>query len=153
MRIFTQEIIVEAQDIDIQKRVSNLCYVQWMQDLAIQHSTSVGWSMERYEAVGQSWVVRQHTISYKRPAFLGEVITAATWVSAFAPRQSLRRYLFWRGADKTLLAEAETLVGQGADAVILGCTEIPLALKAAGRSDCPTSCAQRLKQLKTTARF
>ena len=91
MRIFTQEIIVEAQDIDIQKRVSNLCYVQWMQDLAIQHSTSVGWSMERYEAVGQSWVVRQHT-----------------WVSAFAPRQSLRRYLFWRGADKTLLAEAET---------------------------------------------
>lgn len=42
------------------------------------------------------------------PAFLGEVITAATWVSAFAPRQSLRRYLFWRGADKTLLAEAET---------------------------------------------
>ena len=42
MRIFTQEIIVEAQDIDIQKRVSNLCYVQWMQDLAIQHSTSVG---------------------------------------------------------------------------------------------------------------
>ena len=67
-----------------------------------------GLSMERYEAVGQSWVVRQHTISYKRPAFLGEVITAATWVSAFAPRQSLRRYLFWRGADKTLLAEAET---------------------------------------------
>lgn len=108
MRIFTQKIIVEAQDIDIQKRVSNLCYVQWMQDLAIQHSTSVGWSMERYEAVGQSWVVRQHTITYKRPAFLGEVITAATWVSAFAPRQSLRRYLFWRGADKTLLAEAET---------------------------------------------
>ena len=107
MRIFTQEIIVEAQDIDIQKRVSNLCYVQWMQDLAIQHSTSVGWSMERYEAVGQSWVVRQHTISYKRPAFLGEVITAATWVSAFAPRQSLRRYLFWRGAQNSFRADGK----------------------------------------------
>ena len=108
MRIFTQEIIVEAQDIDIQKRVSNLCYVQVRQDWAIQHSTSVGWIRERYEAVGQSWVVRQHTISYKRLAFLGEVITAATWVFAFAPRQSLPRYLFWRGADNTLLAEAET---------------------------------------------
>ena len=104
MRIFTQKITVGAQDIDIQNRVSNLCYVNWMQDLAIQHSTAVGWGMERYEAVGQSWVVRQHTITYKRPAFLGEVITAATWV----PRQSLRRYLFWRGADQVVLAEAET---------------------------------------------
>ena len=31
-------------------------------------------------------------------------------------------------ARAALLAEAEKLVGQGADAVILGCTEIPLAL-------------------------
>lgn len=108
MRIFTQKITVGAQDIDIQNRVSNLCYVNWMQNLAIQHSTAVGWGMERYEAVGQSWVVRQHTITYKRPAFLGEVITAATWVASFAPRQSLRRYLFWRGADQVVLAEAET---------------------------------------------
>ena len=28
MRIFTQEIIVAPQHIDIQNRVSNLCYVQ-----------------------------------------------------------------------------------------------------------------------------
>lgn len=52
MRIFTQEIIVAPQHIDIQNRVSNLCYVQWMQDLAINHSTVQGWGVERYEAEG-----------------------------------------------------------------------------------------------------
>ena len=58
MRIFTQEIIVAPQHIDIQNRVSNLCYVQWMQDLAINHSTVQGWGVDRYEAEGHGWVVR-----------------------------------------------------------------------------------------------
>ena len=84
MRIFTQEIIVAPQHIDIQNRVSNLCYVQWMQDLAINHSTVQGWGVERYEAEGHGWVVRQHTITYKRPALAGDVITAATWVAELA---------------------------------------------------------------------
>ena len=99
MRIFTQEIIVAPQHIDIQNRVSNLCYVQWMQDLAINHSTVQGWGVERYEAEGHGWVVRQHTITYKRPALAGEL----------ASRQSLRRYLFWRAADRSVLAEAATV--------------------------------------------
>ena len=109
MRIFTQEIIVAPQHIDIQNRVSNLCYVQWMQDLAINHSTVQGWGVERYEAEGHGWVVRQHTITYKRPALAGDVITAATWVAELASRQSLRRYLFWRAADRSVLAEAATV--------------------------------------------
>lgn len=109
MRIFTQEIIVAPQHIDIQNRVSNLCYVQWMQDLAINHSTVQGWGVERYEAEEHGWVVRQHTITYKRPALAGDVITAATWVAELASRQSLRRYLFWRAADRSVLAEAATV--------------------------------------------
>ena len=109
MRIFTQEIIVAPQHIDIQNRVSNLCYVQWMQDLAINHSTVQGWGVDRYEAEGHGWVVRQHTITYKRPALAGDVITAATWVAELASRQSLRRYLFWRAADRSVLAEAATV--------------------------------------------
>ena len=95
--------------IDIQNRVSNLCYVQWMQDLAINHSTVQGWGVERYDAEGHGWVVRQHTITYKRPALAGDVITAATWVAELASRQSLRRYLFWRAADRSVLAEAATV--------------------------------------------
>ena len=109
MRIFTREIVVSPRHIDIQNRVSNLCYVQWMQDLAISHSIVQGWGVERYEAEGHGWVVRQHTITYKRPALAGDIITAATWVAELASRQSLRRYLFWRGTDRSVLAEAATV--------------------------------------------
>ena len=80
-RIFTREITVGARDIDVQGHVNNLRYVKWMQDIAVAHSTAQGWSMERYVAEGAGWVVRQHTITYRRPAFLGEVVTACTWIS------------------------------------------------------------------------
>jgi len=107
-RIFTSGITIVESDIDVQGHVNNTRYVAWMQDVAVAHSTAQGWSMERYVAEGAGWVVRQHTITYKRPCFLGETITACTWIAGFAPRQSPRKYLFWRAADRAVLAEAET---------------------------------------------
>ena len=108
INIYTQQIAIGQDDIDMQRRVSNLRFVAWMQDVAVAHSAACGWPMERYESIGQGWVVRQHTITYKRPAFLGDVITAATWIGSYASRRSTRRYIFWNTAEKTLLAEAET---------------------------------------------
>ena len=108
INIYTQQIMVGQDDIDMQHRVSNLRYVAWMQDVAVAHSAVCGWPMERYENIGLGWVVRQHTITYKRPAFLGDVITAATWIASYASRRSLRRYAFWNAKEKALLAEAET---------------------------------------------
>ena len=108
INIYTQQITVGQDDIDMQHRVSNLRYVAWMQDVAVAHSAVCGWPMERYDSIGQGWVVRQHTITYKRPAFLGDVITAATWIASYASRRSLRRYVFWNAKEKALLAEAET---------------------------------------------
>ena len=108
INIYKQQIVIGQDDIDMQRRVSNLRFVAWMQDVAVAHSAVCGWPMERYENIGQGWVVRQHTITYKRPAFLGDVITAATWIASYASRRSVRRYVFWNTAEKTLLAEAET---------------------------------------------
>ena len=107
-RIFTSRIEVAAADMDMQQRVSNVRYVEWMQDIAVAHSAAQGWSMERYAAVGQGWVVHRHTITYKRPAVAGDVLLVATWVAEYASRQCLRRYCFLRQADGAVLAEAET---------------------------------------------
>lgn len=107
-RIFRMDITVAQSDIDIQGHVNNTRYVAWMQDVAVAHSAAQGWPMTRYVEEGAGWVVRQHTITYKRPCFLGEVVTACTWISTFAHRQSTRKYLFWRAADRVVLAEAET---------------------------------------------
>ena len=47
INIYTQQIVVGQDDIDMQRRVSNLRYVAWMQDVAVAHSAACGWPMER----------------------------------------------------------------------------------------------------------
>jgi acyl-CoA thioester hydrolase len=106
-RIFSKRFPVPPQAIDMQGHVSNLAYVGWMQDVAIEHSAAAGWSMERYLELGAGWVVRSHFIEYFRPAFADEMVSAHTWVPRFDQRSTPRRYLFLR--DGVELAGAETI--------------------------------------------
>jgi acyl-CoA thioester hydrolase len=107
-RVHSKRFPVPADAIDQQGHVSNLAYVAWMQDLAIEHSAAAGWPMERYLALGAGWVVRSHFIEYLRPAFAADVIEAHTWVPEFTRRSTPRRFLFLRQADRQPLARAET---------------------------------------------
>jgi acyl-CoA thioester hydrolase len=107
-RIHSRRFPVPADAIDQQGHVSNLAYVAWMQELAIEHSTAAGWPMERYLALGAGWVVRSHFIEYLRPAFAGDMIEAHTWVPAFSQRSTPRRFLFLRPPDRHPVARAET---------------------------------------------
>jgi acyl-CoA thioester hydrolase len=102
------EFAVPPDAIDQQGHVSNLAYVAWMQDVAIEHSAAAGWPMERYLQLGAGWVVRSHFIEYLRPVFAGERLAVHTWVPRFDQRSQPRRYLFVRGDDRRLVAEAET---------------------------------------------
>jgi acyl-CoA thioester hydrolase len=102
------EFAVPSDAIDQQGHVSNLAYVAWMQDVAIEHSAAAGWPMERYLQLGAGWVVRSHFIEYLRPVFAGERLAVHTWVPRFDQRSQPRRYLFVRGNDRRLVAEAET---------------------------------------------
>jgi len=107
--VFSQTFSVPQDAIDELGHVSNLKYLAWMQDIAIQHSAARGWPVERYLANGAVWVVRSHFITYIRPAFAGETITLRTWVAKFRQRSSSRRYLVQRTNDQRVLAEAETV--------------------------------------------
>jgi acyl-CoA thioester hydrolase len=108
-RIFSKRFAVPAEAIDVQGHVSNLAYVGWMQDVAIEHSSAVGWPMRRYLELGAGWVVRSHFIEYLRPAFADELMSAHTWVPRFDQRSTPRRYLFLRDTDRAVLARAETI--------------------------------------------
>jgi acyl-CoA thioester hydrolase len=107
-RIYSKEILVPPEAIDVNRHVSNLAYVQWMQDIAIEHSAAAGWPMARYLELGAGWVVRSHFIEYLRPAFEGERLSAHTWVPRFDQRVTPRRYLFVRESDHEIVAQAET---------------------------------------------
>ncbi len=107
--VFAQTFSVPEHAIDELGHVSNLKYLAWMQEIAIQHSTARAWSVERYLENGGVWVVRSHFIIYLRPAFAGEAITLLTWVAEFRQRSSTRCYLVRRTNDQQVLVEAETV--------------------------------------------
>lgn len=106
--IFTRRFTVPPEAIDAQRHVNNLAYLQWMQDVAIEHSAAEGWTMERYVQAGGGWVVRTHFIEYLRPAFEGESLAIHTWVSTSGGRSAVRHYVVVREPDRVLLARAET---------------------------------------------
>ena len=98
---------VSEEAIDENGHVNNVRYVQWMQDLAVEHWNAVG-GAEVNEAEGCTWVARSHHIEYLRPAYAGDTLEALTWVSGIARVRSTRRYAFRRLEDGQLLARGET---------------------------------------------
>jgi acyl-CoA thioester hydrolase len=107
-RGFTKTFSIPEDAVDELGHVSNLKYIAWMQDIAIEHSAAEGWPVERYLQSGAVWVVRSHFVTYRRPAFQGENITLQTWVAEMKQRSSLRKYLVLRTNDQSVLVEAET---------------------------------------------
>ena len=107
--VHRKRITVGVDSIDAHQHVNNQEYLRWMQELAIEHSTALGWPLERYLASGASWYVKTHFIDYLRPAELGDTLLACTWVSAMDERSSPRHTLFLRESDRQIVARAETL--------------------------------------------
>lgn len=104
--IFTKTITIPASAIDENGHVNNVTYVQWMQDIAVEHYATAG----GVTAQGQNatWVVREHKVEYLRPAFAGQEIEIRTWVEDARRVRSLRKYEFVRVSDSSLLVRGET---------------------------------------------
>ena len=104
--IFTKTITIPASAIDENGHVNNVTYVQWMQDIAVEHYATAG----GVTAQGQNatWVVREHKVEYLRPAFARQEIEIRTWVEDARRVRSLRKYEFVRVSDSSLLVRGET---------------------------------------------
>ena len=105
--VFCDEFVVPEDVIDGNGHVNNVTYVQWMQDIAIQHFTATG-GVDLMHDLGGTWVARSHRIEYRKPAFAGDGIQVSTWVVNFRRVRSLRRCEFLRLSDGVLLARGET---------------------------------------------
>lgn len=104
--VYAKTINVPNSAIDENGHVNNVTYVQWMQDIAVEHYASIG----GIEAQGPeaTWVVREHKIEYLLPAFENEEIEIKTWVENVRRVRSLRKYEFIRKVDGKTLVRGET---------------------------------------------
>jgi len=76
-KIFEQPIIITENDIDENGHVNNICYLKWVQDIAIAHWSSVANTNMKTELL---WVVSRHEIDYLKSAYLNNHLIARTWV-------------------------------------------------------------------------
>lgn len=103
---YTKTIIIPNSAIDENGHVNNVTYVQWMQDIAVEHYASIG-GIES-QGPDATWVIREHRVEYFLPAFEGEEIEVRTWVENIRRVRSLRKYEFVRRSDGRVLVKGET---------------------------------------------
>jgi len=105
-RVYSRSFTIPEEAIDENGHANNVAYVQWMQDIAVEHYESIG----GIEAQGKdaTWVVREHRIEYLLPAYANEEIEIRTWVENIRRVRSLRRYEFVRKSDGNVLVRGET---------------------------------------------
>ncbi|GAB4567074.1 MAG: thioesterase family protein [Anaerolineales bacterium] len=103
---YIKVITIPASAIDENGHVNNVVFVQWMQDIAVEHYASIG----GIEAQGpdSTWVVRKHSVEYFLQAFEGEEIEIRTWVENLRKVRSLRIYEFARKSDGKIIVKGET---------------------------------------------
>jgi acyl-CoA thioester hydrolase len=102
----SKTITVTSDFIDENGHVNNVVYVQWMQDIAVEHYASIG-GIEA-QGVEATWVIREHRIEYFLPAFESDEVEVRTWVENVRRVRSLRKYEFVRKSDGKLLVKGET---------------------------------------------
>ena len=104
--VYSKTFVVPASVIDENGHVNNVAYVQWMQDIAVEHYASIGGIQA--QGPDATWVIREHRIEYLLPAFEGEEIEIRTWVENIRKVRSLRKYEFVRKADGKTLVKGES---------------------------------------------
>ena len=105
---FRIEISVDETAVDLNGHVNNVCFVQWMQDVAVAHATSYGITKDFYDRHSSTWVARSHHVEYIKPAFAGDLIEVETWLASKRKISCLRKYRFTRVDSGDLLTKAQT---------------------------------------------
>lgn len=104
--IYSKAFAIPASAIDENGHANNVAYVQWMQEIAIEHYTSLG-GPEAQKPFG-TWLVREHKVEYFLPGLEGEEVEVRTWVENLRGVRSLRKYEFVRKKDGKTLVKGET---------------------------------------------
>jgi acyl-CoA thioester hydrolase len=105
--VYFKTFLIPQSAIDENGHVNNVIYVQWMQDIAVEHYEAIG-GVNPMQLLGATWVVREHKIEYLLPAFAGEEIEIRTWIEDVRRVRSLRKYEFVRKSDGKTLVRGET---------------------------------------------
>jgi len=87
---------VRHYECDAYGHVNYANYLRYMQEAAFDATAAAGYDLDRYEAMGRHWLVRETDIEYLRPLRYGDSVQVKTWVADFRRIRSRRAYEFRR---------------------------------------------------------
>ncbi|NGZ90239.1 acyl-CoA thioesterase [Psychroflexus maritimus] len=102
---YSKTIQVQPEHIDTLNHVNNLTYMKWVMEIAEEHWKEIAYK----EIIDQyAWVVLEHHMYYKSPAFLGDELEISTWIKSHGKFKSLRAVEMKRISDQKVVAYSET---------------------------------------------
>lgn len=105
MTPFEKRIVAGEEHIDELGHVNNAVWVQWIQDVAVEHWHAVA-DPAHHDAY--IWVVVRHEIDYLRFVLPGETVTARTWVGEAPKGARFDRHMEFVGDDGKVRVRART---------------------------------------------
>ena len=105
---FTVRWPVRQYELDVVGHVNNAVYLNWVEQVAIDHVEALGFGRDWSLAQGGVWVVREHHVTYHRPVGYGDVVLVTTLPQEIGGVRGTRRTEVHREADGQLMTEALT---------------------------------------------
>lgn len=102
------KVQVKPEHIDIMQHTNNVVYLQWLENVAWDHSRHLGLDEAVYQRLGYGMVARRHELDYLQPTFRDQEIWLGTWI-LHTDRLAIRRaYQFLRPADGVTVFRGRT---------------------------------------------
>jgi len=101
-------VVVTDGHIDLMQHVNNVHYLQWLENVAWDHSVALDMRQDDYTRLGHGMVVRRHELDYVAPALLGDRVLLGTWITGLDRLSLHRRYQFVRESDGATLFRGAT---------------------------------------------
>jgi acyl-CoA thioester hydrolase len=104
---FTLRHTVVPEEIDEYNHVNNAAYIRWLDRCAWAHSAFLGISVEHCKQIDRGMAVRRSLIDYLAPAFLGDSVLIATWITSSNGKVRVaRKFEVTREGSKEILLQA-----------------------------------------------
>lgn len=84
---------VRFNECDPMGHVNNAVYLNYLEQVAIDHAAAIGWNAESLTDIANAlFVARKHEITYHRPAFENDYLLIRTWPTGFSGARGIRSY-------------------------------------------------------------
>lgn len=102
---FTKPFTAQSEHIDILGHVNNAVWVQWMEQVSVEHWTR---DADPAHVDAYIWVVTRHEVDYRGNVTQGETVTARTWIPDPPRGARFDRFIEFAGPDGKVKVAAKS---------------------------------------------